>query len=148
MWFKFIGVLLLLRPHMIRPFSSHRDFYRYRSVNRRKFKEIKNYKDCVEDHHIIPKQWKNHELLQTLKFDVNHSQNLYIMPKYNAKQRFYLHPDTLFHEGGHKSYNKYVKTQLDYVYSLNNDRQKYEFWLLLHHLKANIRDNRDNIPWK
>lgn len=109
---------------------------------------MKAYTGYVEDHHIIPKQWKHHELMKTLDFDVHCSNNLYIMPNNLAKYRFYLHPNTMIHHGGHRNYNYYVKEQLDYIMSMDKDSHKYQFWLLLHHLKSNMKLNKDNIPWK
>lgn len=128
--------------------QTHRDYFKYRSCNRRNFKKSKGYINFVEDHHIIPKQWKTHDLLQSIHFDLNSSNNLYIMPNKYAMKRFHLHPDTLIHQGGHRKYNLYVKEQLDYIYGLNEDAQSYEFWLLLHHLKSNMKYNKDGIPWK
>jgi hypothetical protein len=154
MWFRYIGLpcmLYIIRPnyaYISRYMNSQPDYFRYRSIHRKRFKINKNYIDCVEDHHIIPKQWHNHDIFETIDFDVNSNQNLCIMPNNNAKYRFNLHPHTLIHQGGHKKYNKYVKTQLDYIHGLNKDSQKYEFWLLLNHLKSNMKINEDNIPWK
>ena len=46
----------------------------------KRYKELKQYTNYVEDHHCIPKQWRDHNLLETLDFDVNCSNNLIIMP--------------------------------------------------------------------
>jgi len=154
MWFRYIGLpcmLYLFRPNIAyisKHISSQPDYFRYRSIHRRNFKKSKNYIDCVEDHHLIPKQWRNHQLLQSIEFDINSGKNLCIMPNKLAKQRFHLHPNTLIHEGGHSKYNIYVKEQLDHIHVMNKDSQKYEFWLLLNHLKSNMKFNEDNIPWK
>ena len=37
------------------------------------------YTGFVQDHHCIPKQWKDHSLLHDLKYDINSSKNLLIM---------------------------------------------------------------------
>ena len=151
MWFRYIGVpsfLYLIRPNISMKMSTQRDFFRYRSVYRKNFKRNKEYTGYVEDHHIIPKQWKHHELMEILNFDVHCSKNLYIMPNTRAKYRFYLHPSTMIHTGGHRKYNDYVKEQLDYILELDKESQKYNFWLLLHHLKSNMKFNKDNVPWK
>ncbi len=154
MWFRYIGLpcmLYLIRPnyaYMSKHMSSRSDYFRYKSIHRRNFKKYKNYINCVEDHHIIPKQWKNHQLIKSINFDINSSNNLYIMPNNNAKNIFNIHPNTLIHEGGHMKYNKYVKKQLDYIQDSSKDSQNYYFWLLLNHLKSNMQFNEDNIPWK
>ena len=31
---------------------------------------------------------------------------------------------------------------------IEQESQKYNFWLLLHHLKSNMKFNKDNVPWK
>jgi len=54
----------------------------------------------------------------------------------------------MIHTGGHRKYNDYVKEQLDYILGLDKESQKYNFWLLLHHLKSNMKFNKDNVPWK
>ena len=154
MWFRYIGLpcmLYLIRPnyaYILKHISSQPDYFRYKSIHRRNFKKYKNYINCVEDHHIIPKQWRNHKLIKSINFDINSSNNLYIMPNNNAKNIFNIHPNTLIHEGGHMKYNKYVKKQLDYIQDRNKDSQNYEFLLLLNHLKSNMQFNEDNIPWK
>lgn len=125
------------------------DIFKYRSQARKQFKALKQYTDLVEDHHCIPKQWREHELLKNIDFDVNCSSNLVIMPNLKGKRILNLHPNTLVHQGGHAKYNMYVKEILDEIHEKpNEDEKKYEFWLFLHHLKINMRTNQDNIPWK
>lgn len=156
MWFRYFHipyVLAFIRPcygYFVKHSYSQiqNDYFKYRSSYRRNFKKSKGYTNYVEDHHVIPKQWRHHELLQNINFDVHCSDNLYIMPNNDAIKRFHLHPDTLIHQGGHRKYNYYVKEQLDYIQGLNKDAQEYEFWLLLHHLKSNMKYNKDGIPWK
>tara|TARA_B100001175_G_scaffold317908_1_gene337445 strand:+ start:9263 stop:9733 length:471 start_codon:yes stop_codon:yes gene_type:complete len=156
MWFRCFQIpyiLLLFKPYYlyaanISTKQIKNDYFKYRSSNRKKFKKNKGYTNYVEDHHIIPKQWKTHKLLNNINFDINSSNNLYIMPNYNANEKFNLHPNTLIHKGGHIKYNYYVKQQLDYLYQLDKDAQQYEFWLLLNHLRSNMKNNKDGIPWK
>tara|TARA_Y100000992_G_C20945588_1_gene341129 strand:- start:92 stop:424 length:333 start_codon:yes stop_codon:yes gene_type:complete len=110
---------------------------------------MKQYTDYVEDHHCIPKQWRDHNLLKSMDFDVNSSSNLIIMPNKIGKKKLNLHPDTLVHQGGHAKYNVYVKENMDEISDKSTmDDKKYEFWLFLNHLKKNMKTNPDNIPWK
>lgn len=130
-------------------FKKIKDIYTYKSVARRKYKDSMNYTGYVQDHHMIPKQWRNHTLLEILDYDINSSKNLIIMPNKKGIEKLNLHPDYLVHDGGHVPYNKYVKKQLDYI--LKNDEfdaKKYLFWLFLCHIKKNMKYNEDNIPWK
>ena len=125
------------------------DIFRYKSKGRKLFKKNKNYTNLVEDHHCIPRQWKDHQLLEKINFDINSSLNLIIMPNKKGKILLNLHPDSLVHQGGHHRYNLYVKENLDFINKYQNyDDIKYHFWLFLHHLKFNMKNNQDNIPWK
>ena len=134
-----------LRPNS---FFKNDDMFRYNSKERRNFKLLKNYNKYVEDHHCIPKQFKNHTLLKILNFDINNSKNIYIMPNKKGKSILNLHPDTLVHQGYHYKYNMFVKEHLDYILlKPEYDEKKYEFWLFFNHLKDNLQFN-NNIPWK
>ena len=123
------------------------DIYRYGSKARKEFKIKKGYIGFVEDHHCIPKQWRNHKLIERLEFDINCSNNIVIMPNKKAKYELDLFPNTLIHENGHRHYNTYVKHNLDLFTRKPYDESKYDFWLFLHHLKFNMKYNDDNIPW-
>lgn len=140
--------LILQKSHFFRHYHTY-DFYRYRSIHRKNYKELMKINNLVEDHHIIPKQWKDHELLTKVDFDINHSKNIYIMPKKKCKEVFYITNDTLIHQGGHYAYNMYVKEEMDTINKLNtSDDVKYNFWLFFHHLKSSLYNNTNNIPWK
>lgn len=133
----------------LRPYSKYsNDIFRYKSKMRRKFKEENNYINHVQDHHCIPKEWKNHELLEKVDFDINSSKNLIIMPNAVGKKNLNLHPDVLIHQGGHHKYNQYVKVHMDNINTKYDDECHYEFWLFLNHLKSNMKFNEENIPWK
>jgi hypothetical protein len=145
--------ILITVPHHVSSFKT-RNFmtggnFRYRSAERKVFKKIKNYTNHVEDHHCIPKEWREHCLLQELNFDVHGGENLIIMPNKKGIKALNLNPDTLVHQGGHHKYNQYVKWNLDEIVNKPCiDEKKYTFWLFLHHLKSNMQYNDDNIPWK
>lgn len=53
------------------------------------------------------------------------------------------------HEGGHRAYNLYVKHELDDIYK-NTDvsQQLGRVRNLTLHLRAQLRDGNDNLPWK
>tara|TARA_Y100000992_G_scaffold296507_1_gene258803 strand:+ start:411 stop:899 length:489 start_codon:yes stop_codon:yes gene_type:complete len=122
----------------------------YGSNYRRIFKHQMGYTGLVQDHHCIPKEHRNHELLKTLDYNINNYDNIMIMPNKKGIIELKLHPNTLVHDGGHLQYNIYVKKQLNYIYKNYNDREsyKYQFWLLQKHLKRNMHYNQDNIPWR
>ena len=110
------STLLLVNRFICTNSYKHKDIYRYRSVKRKEYKDKMKYTGFVQDHHCIPKQWKDHKLLHDLEYDINSSKNLLIMLNKKGLKHFNVHPDTLLHEGGHVPYNYYVKEQLDYIY--------------------------------
>ena len=46
-------------------------FFRYKGWDRRVFKRWKGYSGYVNDHHVIPKQFRNHPLVKEAKYDIN-----------------------------------------------------------------------------
>ena len=132
----------------MRLFHNNNDIYKYRSNARKLYKKEKKYEYLVEDHHCIPRQWKNHEVIERLDFDINSSDNLLIMPNNKGKKYLNLDPNTIVHQGGHSKYNLFVKKNLDEINTKCYEECRYEFWLFLHYLKKNIQNNEDNIPWK
>lgn len=130
-------------------FYKNKDIFRYNSKARKEFKRLRNYTRLVQDHHCIPREHREHELLQTIEFDINCSNNIIIMPTRKGRCLLNLHPDTLIHDGGHCKYNQFVKNHLDNIcLKPEYDDRKYEFWLLFNFLKKNMQFNNDNIPWK
>ena len=105
----------------VKPFK---DIYRYRSIARRNYKDKMKYTGYVQDHHCIPKQWKEHPLLKDLDYDINSSKNLIIMPNNKGIEKLNLHPNTLVHDGGHVPFNKYIKHELDYIHGNGNSMKK------------------------
>ena len=147
--FSFSNLLFTQSYRTLSYDKSCKDMYRYKSLSRRSYKEKMKYTGYVQDHHCIPKQWKYHPLLTMLNYDINSSQNLLIMPNNKGIKNLNLNPNTLVHDGGHTPFNKYVKNELDYIYTKKEfDEKKYLFWLFLCHIKKNMKFNDDNLPWK
>ena len=123
------------------------DNYRYGSKGRKRYKNKKKYTGLVQDHHIIPKQWKTHTIIKDINFDINSSNNLVIMPIPKTFLYFNFNPNLRTHYVGHTKYNLYIKNELDKINKLYSlDDKKYYFWLFFIYLKKNfIYDN--NIPW-
>ena len=127
---------------------SPNSIFRYGSWDRKVFKKYKNYVGYVNDHHIIPKQHRNHKVIKKTKYDINGNFNLMIMPTEKGINKFNLHPDTIYHSN-HPDYNKYVKYELDKINrnSDNIDEIEYKLWLFVNYLKMNLVFNKENIPW-
>jgi hypothetical protein len=145
--FKKIHPVLYHEP--LFPLAETNDPFHYRSSERKAYKKKMGYTLHVQDHHIIPRQWRKHDLfLKKLKFNINSSKNLYIMPTVSGARHLGLHDDILLHGGGHIAYNKFVKKELDIINKLQTtDEVHYEFWLLMTFLKKNLAYNVDHIPW-
>ena len=122
------------------------DIYRYGSKDRKLYK--KKYYHLVQDHHIIPKELKNHSLIQTINYDINSSNNLVIMPTLQGITKLSLSNDLQTHYKGHSKYNSYVKKNLNSIdkYYLLDDK-KYHFWLFYKCLKKNCIFANSQIPW-
>ena len=123
--------------------------FRYRGYDRLFHKIQKGYKGYVQDHHVIPREFRRHRLITNLNYDINGKDNLFIMPNNKGIAKFNMAPGTLVHDGPHRSYNKYVGEKLDEI-SENRctDSQSYYLWLFVSYLKDNLRINKDGIPWK
>ena len=131
---------------MYRHLQQH--IFRYRGSDRLVHKKNKGYYKYVNDHHIIPKCLAKHQLIQTINFDIHSNDNLFIMPKHVAIDKFNLHPNIMVHEGSHLKYNAFVRKNLDEISTFPNNEEKcYNLWLFLSYLKRNLKFNKDNIPW-
>ena len=49
--------------------------FNYRGYERKRIKRIFKLSGLVDDHHIIPKQLKNHKLILYMNFNINHRKN-------------------------------------------------------------------------
>ena len=114
---------------------------RYGSATRRNFKVRWGINGKrVNDHHIIPNQWRNHVVVKKANYDVHASYNLMLMPTRQGMNELSVNSDRLIHELGHSKYNKYVKFMLDVM-------SEDDIWIFRDFLKKNCRVNEDNIPW-
>lgn len=126
----------------------------------------------ISDHHIIPKSLQKHHFFhntgRNFNFDFHHEDNLIRMvndkhtlaqlqkqpsvPLYFRNYGNNKNPEkTLFHSGGHRKYNKYVKQHLEIILfqAKSSDEVNYLFYLLFHHLKKNCYQGKNmyNLPW-
>jgi len=115
---------------------------KYGSIIRRNFKLRWNIQN-VEDHHVIPRQFKNHPVVKYLRYDVNDSKNIIMMPRYLLPG---LRENRLTHRGGHKKYNDYVGNVLNSLDTL--DEPEKDFKLFTEFLKTACRFRPQDIPWK
>ena len=123
---------------------------RYGSVARRAFKLRWGLSGrLVQDHHVIPRQWRNHAVVKRAEYDLHSSCNVVMMPTPFAMSVMNLRKDRLVHYKGHPRYNNYVKFFLDSMNGIECDTElKSELVNFRDFLKRNCRDNRDLIPWE
>jgi hypothetical protein len=143
---------VILNTRFTSPLFNNNDYdkFNYGSEERRRFKDLSKIRYFVQDHHCIPRQFRNHKLLREINFDVNSSRNILIMPTRLGIKELKLDPNCLVHEGGHPKYNKYVGSQLEKIKNKYEtiDEQRYQIWLFLHHLKDNLHYKNYIIPWE
>ena len=98
---------------------------------------IKKYKlkGLVQNHHIIPRQWRNHPKVLDANFSIDASVNLMLMPTHYGKD--FIKTKRKVHSGGHNYYNYYVKKLLDSEAGVESIRVL---------LKQELR-NGESIPW-
>ena len=95
----------------------------------------------AQDHHVIPKEFKEHPLISKLNYDVNSSSNLVLMPTYYGMMTIRTRRDRIVHDGGHPAYNKYVGKMLDCI------RSREDLDMFVQFLKRSLRYNSDISPW-
>ena len=135
-----------LYPYTRIIYSRSKDSFNYRSKLRKCIVKQNDLSGRVENHHIIPKEFKKHELLQKLDFDINASHNICILPNRHFDKLYGR--GLVLHDGGHRSYNKFVKNELDRMVHLNNDELKYNFWLFIMYLKNSLDTSNESMPWR
>jgi len=151
LYFCITSYPIILNTRFIIPLFDNKitDEFNYGCEERRKFKEEEGIRFLVQDHHCIPRQFRNHKLFEQTKFNINCSRNILMMPTRLGIKELNLHPDTLIHDGGHPAYNKYIGKQIEKIYNEEKtiDAKQYQIWLFLHYLKDNLHYKNDKIPW-
>jgi hypothetical protein len=109
--------------------------FRYRGWDRKLFIKDKGYQGKVNNHHVIPKQHREHPLLKHVEYDIHGRFNILIMPTKKGKEDLNLHPNTIYHQA-HPRYNKSVKKVLDEIYK--REDKEYQLWLYVCWLKKTL----------
>ena len=87
--------------------------YSYKSKSRQKKLGSLKSKKLVQDHHVIPREFRSHPAIEKAQFDIDCSLNLMILP---TKKGFeILETIRQIHENGHPRYNAYIESILDKV---------------------------------
>lgn len=109
--------------------------YIYSSVYRRNIKRKYLLCGLVQDHHIIPRQFKNQINYNNDSFisHIDDPKNLIILP--NTIGKLIINTNRPIHENGHINYNKYILTLLDNNYTINQ---------IIPFMKKQLRSNEIN----
>lgn len=93
--------------------------YLYSSVYRRNIKRKYLLCGLVQDHHIIPREFKNIINYENSKLinTIDSSNNLLMMPTRYGK--LFIKTNRSIHENGHKLYNKYIYNLIFQNYSID-----------------------------
>ena len=103
----------------------------------------------MEDHHVIPREWRTHPVIKKIQYDVNSSCNLVMMPTHYGMEKLNVRSSRLVHYGGHKAYNEFVKQILDTMTHIEYHEELMKEFKDKHgYLKKNCRYNVDGIPWR
>ena len=113
---------------------------RYGSLLRKNFKLRFNVRN-VEDHHVIPVQFRHHPLFDKVKYDLQASDNIIMMPREIGN----LRENRVTHTGPHPKYNKFVGIILDSMVHMENPEP--EFKQFVDFLKIGCRFRPQDIPW-
>jgi hypothetical protein len=121
-------------------YNKSHDIFHYNTKYRRNFKNKYFKQDLIDNHHIIPRQFQNHPLLQELHFDVACSKNIYFLPTRSAKH--VLQDASLIYHNSHPKYNTFVAKELQRIHSHEDkDKRQYEFVLFFMYLSQSLEHN-------
>ena len=113
---------------------------RYGSLLRKNFKLRFNVRN-VEDHHVIPVQFRHHPIFDSVKYDLQASDNIIMLPREIGN----LRENRVIHNGPHHKYNMFVGTILDSMVYMENPEA--EFKQFVNFLKIGCRFRPQDIPW-
>ena len=113
---------------------------RYGSLLRKNFKLRFNVRN-VEDHHVIPVQFRHHPIFDRVKYDLQAGDNIIMLPREIGN----LRENRVTHNGPHHKYNMFVGTVLDSMVYMENPES--EFKQFVNFLKIGCRFRPQDIQW-
>lgn len=139
------GIVQINGSYSALQYDKNSDPLRYGTKARRKIKYSYHKKGLIEDHHLIPKEFHEHSLLESIHFDVGCSNNIYVLPSISYIESIYNNSpnkDEIIYHTSHRLYNSFIKEKLNNIYKVKNvDEQKYEFLLFLNYLRTSFDTN-------
>jgi hypothetical protein len=139
------GIVQINGSYSALQYDKNSDPLRYGTKARRKIKYSYHKKGLIEDHHLIPKEFHEHSLFESIHFDVGCSNNIYVLPSISYRESIYNNSpnkDEIIYHTSHRLYNSFIKEKLNNIYKVKNvDEQKYEFLLFLNYLRTSFDTN-------
>ena len=137
-------MIQIIPNYSIFEYNKDDDLYRYNTVYRRRFKNIIYNKNTVDNHHIIPKQFQNHSLIQEMNIDVGCSKNiLFLRNRYSKEEN--KNSSYIYHDS-HVKYNRFIRNELDTISNIHDmETKKYQFALLFMYLWNGLVENDSQI---
>ena len=115
--------------------------YSYKSIDRRQLKEKYGLIGKVEDHHIIPREFREHPVIIGTGYSIDGNENLKMMPNMR-----YDVPEYILRHHSHLEYNKYVGRYLDMLRMYEDDSQYNRLVLFRRGLDERL-NYKNTIPW-
>ena len=100
--------------------------YIYSSVYRRNIKRNFNINNYVQDHHIIPREFRSIVNYTNKTYCIDCSNNIMMLP--NNYGKLFLNTKRSIHENGHIHYNRYV---YDLIINSNNTIMKMDIFTII-----------------
>tara|TARA_Y100000389_G_scaffold194263_1_gene224035 strand:+ start:224 stop:757 length:534 start_codon:yes stop_codon:yes gene_type:complete len=139
------GIIQINGSYSALQYDKMNDPLRYGTKARRKIKYSYHKKGLIEDHHLIPKEFNEHQLFNNIHFDVGCSNNIYVLPAISYKESIYnnnINKGEIIYHTSHRLYNSFIKEELNNIYKIKNlDEQKYKFILFFNHLRLSFDTN-------
>ncbi len=139
------GIVQINGSYSALQYDKNSDPLRYGTKVRRKIKYSYHKKGLIEDHHLIPKEFHEHSLLESIHFDVGCSNNIYVLPSISYRESIYNNSpnkDEIIYHTSHRLYNSFVKEKLNNIYKVkNSDEQNTNSYYFLHYLRTSFDTN-------
>jgi len=133
--------------HSFGTYEQDLDAYRYGTKGRRKLKSDLFLPGFIEDHHIIPRRFRNYDIIKECKYDVNSCNNILMMPSLCASNM--IEDKSILYHTTHPKYNSYIEENLIFINKMSktNEEKQYNLWLFIKDTEYKIVSSDKKLPW-
>lgn len=114
----------------------------YGSTLRKEIKTKYGLRGKVEDHHMIPREFRDHPVIIRTGYEIDANDNLKMMPN-----RKYEVADYILRHEPHKEYNKYIRSYLDSLERYDIEAQHNRLVLFNRGLFERL-NYKNMLPWR